>query len=212
MSQSLPALLSTLFLGACSIVGIREGTEEPRYTVVQTVGRVEIRQYGQRLAAETEIDADEMASRREGFERLAAYIFGKNHANADIAMTAPVAQASAQRSQNIAMTAPVSQTRDAAGRWRVRFYMPAKYTEATLPRPLDPRVEIVTVPPETVAVWRYSGARDPEAVARAGRELLAGLEGSGWAPVGAPVAWFYDPPWTIPPLRRNEAAVVVTRP
>lgn len=28
-------------------------------------------------------------------------------------------------------------------------------------------------------------------------------------PDGPPVAWFYDPPWTIPMLRRNEIAVPV---
>ena len=28
---------------------------------------------------------------------------------------------------------------------------------------------------------------------------------------GDPVVWFYDPPWTLPPLRRNEVAVRVTR-
>ena len=27
--------------------------------------------------------------------------------------------------------------------------------------------------------------------------------------IGDPVAWFYDPPWTLPFLRRNEIAVPV---
>ncbi|PRC49286.1 heme-binding protein, partial [Mycobacterium sp. ITM-2017-0098] len=27
-----------------------------------------------------------------------------------------------------------------------------------------------------------------------------------------PVAWFYDPPWTLPFRRRNEVAVAVTPP
>jgi hypothetical protein len=35
------------------------------------------------------------------------------------------------------------------------------------------------------------------------------LAGSGWQPAGAAEAWFYDPPWTIPALRRNEIAVPV---
>jgi hypothetical protein len=39
---------------------------------------------------------------------------------------------------------------------------------------------------------------------------MKGLAGSKWQPQGEPVAWFYDPPWTLPPLRRNEAAVPVT--
>jgi hypothetical protein len=28
-------------------------------------------------------------------------------------------------------------------------------------------------------------------------------------PTGTPIAWFYDPPWTIPFRRRNEIAVPV---
>jgi hypothetical protein len=39
--------------------------------------------------------------------------------------------------------------------------------------------------------------------------LLDRLAGSGWTAAGSPVAWFYDPPWTIPALRRNEVAVIV---
>jgi len=38
---------------------------------------------------------------------------------------------------------------------------------------------------------------------------LAALQSTRWRPSGTPVAWFYDPPWTIPALRRNEVAVPV---
>ena len=41
------------------------------------------------------------------------------------------------------------------------------------------------------------------------REVLRLLQGSGWSPTGDPVSWFYDPPWTLPFLRRNEVAVPV---
>lgn len=39
--------------------------------------------------------------------------------------------------------------------------------------------------------------------------LQQGLDGTNWTPSGAPVAYFYDPPWTLPFLRRNEVAVPV---
>jgi len=39
--------------------------------------------------------------------------------------------------------------------------------------------------------------------------LARALEGSPWIAVGEPVALFYDPPWTLPFLRRNEVAVRV---
>ena len=204
------SLLSSIALSACSAVGIRSGTEEPRYTVLQAQGPLEIRQYGSRLAAETEVTGSEYAARSDGFRRVARYIFGANSTQASIAMTAPVAQAGG--SSRIAMTAPVGQDQPAPGVWRIRFFMPANYTEANLPRPDDPEVKIVSVPAETYGVYRYTGSTSPAATATASREVLQRLEGSGWAPTGQPVAWFYDPPWTLPFLRRNEAAVTVARP
>jgi hypothetical protein len=205
MSRSLIAALSSVLLAGCSVVGIREGTEEPKFQVVEHVGDIEIRSYGARIAAETTIEADEEAARNAGFRRLAGYIFGGNTAKTSIAMTAPVAQSS----ETIAMTAPVAQARDDAGRWTIRFFMPASATMATLPTPTDPEVRLVAVPPQTIAVLRFTGARDADAVQAKRTALLSGLEGTKWQPQGVPVAWFYDPPWTIPFLRRNEVAVPV---
>ena len=199
------SLLSALAVSACSVVGIRSGTEEPRYTVVQSDGPVEIRRYEPRLAAETEVAGSEVGARGDGFRRLAGFIFGGNTAKASIAMTAPVSQAGTA----IAMTAPVASQQAGPGRWRIRFFMPASYTEATLPRPDDPAIQIVAVPAQTFAVYRYSGSTSPEATAEAARELMRRLPSTRWTPTAAPVAWFYDPPWTIPFLRRNEAAVAV---
>ena len=210
MKPNLLPLLSSLLLTGCSVVGIRSGTEEPHYTVVEHLGALEIRQYGPRLAAETVVDGNELSSRSAGFRRLAGYIFGANTAKGSIAMTAPVAQEAGSRT--IEMTAPVVQDQAGPGQWRIRFFMPAQYTLETLPRPNDPAVHIVAVPPQTYGVYRYTGSIDPAATAEARRELLRLLEGSGWSPTGEPVAWFYDPPWTLPFLRRNEAAVAVARP
>ncbi len=142
MAARLPAILSSLLLGACSVVGIRSGTEEPRFEVVDRVGEVEIRRYAPRIAAETTVPGEEDAARTEGFRRLAGYIFGGNARRDRIAMTAPVAQA---RGERIAMTAPVAQAGDAGG-WRIRFFMPAGYSMDTLPVPDDARVTLVEVP------------------------------------------------------------------
>ncbi|MBV8612248.1 MAG: heme-binding protein [Acetobacteraceae bacterium] len=206
MLARLTTLLAGASLAACSVIGVR-GAEEPRYQVVERVGAVEVRQYGPRIAAETAVPGGEMDARYAGFRRLADYIFGDNRSRAEIAMTAPVAQ----QKQTIAMTAPVAQARDAAGQWVIRFFMPAKYTMETLPQPLNPAVRLVAVPGETVAVLRFSGSTAPEAVATRQDALLRALADSTWRPEGTPVAWFYDPPWTLPPFRRNEVAVPVAR-
>jgi hypothetical protein len=205
MASRIAAVLSSAGLAACSVVGVRDA-EEPRYAVVGRVGEIEIRQYGERIAAETTIAGPQRDALSDGFRRLAGYIFGANQGEKKIAMTAPVAQ---QQGSKIAMTAPVAQVQTESGEWVERFFMPSQYTLETLPRPTDPNVRLVTVPPETYAVLRFSGgAREPEMQAK-GRALLAALAGSAWEPVGAPVAWYYDPPWTLPWWRRNEAAVQV---
>lgn len=218
-SGPIAAVLSGLLLSACSTFGIRTGTEQPAYTVIErpngTGEAVEIRRYAPRLAAEVTVEGDEAAARSAGFRTLAAYIFGENRQRADIAMTAPVAQAPAGAADGevegeaIAMTAPVAQARGGEGDWVVRFFMPAKYSRATLPAPNDPRIAIVELPEETMAAVRFSGRRDPEAVDAATRALQQGLGGTGWSPSGIPVAYFYDPPWTLPFLRRTEVVVPV---
>lgn len=192
-------LLLAPLLAACSVFGMRSGTEEPAFTIV-SAGQVEIRRYAPRLVAEIEVEGDEAAARNQAFRPLAAYIFGENEAAERIGMTAPVAQAGSER---IGMTAPVAQS-GADGRWRVGFFMPARYTEATLPRPRNAAITIRTVPAAEIAVLRFSGLPSPASVADATTRLRAALEGSEWVATGEGGAWFYDPPWTLGPLRRNE--------
>ena len=202
MLPRLCATASVLWLGACSVVGVRSGTEEPAFEILGTEAGLEIRRYGARLAAETRVEADEMAARSEGFSRLAGYIFGGNAGASRIAMTAPVAQAGAR----IAMTAPVAQASGADSQ-SIRFFLPSALRDP--PAPKDARVRIVEVPGETVAVYRFTGSIAPDAIAAARARLLAALPATRWVAAGEPVTWFYDPPWTIPTLRRNEIAIPV---
>jgi hypothetical protein len=194
-----------LALAGCSVFGIRSGTPEPAYQVIAKAGPAEIRQYAPRLAASVTLPGDELQARYQGFRRLASYIFGANTGKTSISMTAPVAQSSAK----IAMTAPVAQTRNSTGSWTITFYMPANYTMATLPKPADPGILIHTLPASTAAVIRFSGIPGTTPVAREQAALLQALSRSDWVAIGEPVAWFYDPPWTLPWCRRNEVAVPV---
>ena len=206
------AIISGLLSAGCSVFGIRN-EQTPAYTVEKTIGpndaRVELRRYGPRLAAEATVAGSEISARSQGFQILAGYIFGGNASKASIDMTAPVAQSNADRGQSIDMTAPVAQSRADDGQWRIRFFMPAKYTLDTLPRPTNPAVAIVTVPAETVAVLRYSGSISAGSVQAEKQRLMDVVTSSGLVTTSTPFSWFYDPPWTLPPLRRNEAAVLV---
>lgn len=211
MRQGLFAILTGTVLAGCSVIGVRSGLEQPAYTVLATIGeQVEVRRYGPRLSAETTVPAtaDEEA-RGAAFRLLAGYIFGANRAKAEIAMTAPVATERA--SQTIAMTAPVATSADASG-LTMRFFLPASLSLATAPVPDDARVRLHEVPGDTLAVLRFSG-RPTEARIAAETARLGEIVGSttSWRAAGIPSAMFYDPPWTVPFLRRNEVALPVAQ-
>ena len=74
-----------------------------------------------------------------GFRRLFDYISGNNRSRQSIEMTAPVTQA--PNSEKIEMTAPVTQEKQ-AGRFRITFLMPSRFSMQTLPQPLDEKVRL----------------------------------------------------------------------
>jgi hypothetical protein len=206
MTRRTSILLLAPVLSGCTLFGIRSGYEQPSYDLTDEIGDVEIRSYGPRLVAQTIVDADdEMTARSVAFRILAAYIFGDNTAQEEIAMTTPVAVE--RQSAKIDMTTPVETTVIDGGRYAMRFFLPSRYTLDTVPAPTDPRVQLAVAPANMLAVLRFSGSRRPQAVAKHGEELLRVLAETKWRPAGRPFSLFYDPPWTIAFLRRNEVAV-----
>lgn len=201
-------MVAALLTAGCSVFGVRSGTEQVPYEVVARLSeQTEIRRYPQRVAAEVRWHAD-TGGRGEAFGTLFRYIQGANRAEQKVAMTAPVENS--DTSQNIAMTAPVEATESDEGR-RMRFFLPARYTMQSAPQPTDDRVELIGLSAQTVAVRRYTGSTGDREADRQQAALLDTLADSAWRPVGAPMAYYYDPPWTLPFLRRNEAAVAVER-
>jgi hypothetical protein len=182
--------------------------EQPSFELLDVVGPIEIRRYGERLAAETDMGPGSgiEAEQESAFMALAAFIFGQNRGGPAVAMTAPVSVE--EVTAPIAMTAPVAMEPGEGGRI-MRFFMPAEYTLETIPRPGDNLVSIVTVPAQTLAVLGFSGEADDQQVAERKAALLAGLVGSNWEPAGEPGFFGYDPPMTPPEQRRNEVVVEV---
>jgi hypothetical protein len=184
--------------------------EEPRYDVIDRLAdQVEIRRYGPRLAAQVEFPATGEVGRNEAFQLLFAYIAGANRTAASgsdrIAMTVPVEVHDRER---VAMTVPV-QTSQANGLVRMRFFLPAKFSRENAPTPVDDRVRLITAPAETIAILRYSGSGIDRAQRQA--ELTGALAASPWRPSGEPYTLNYDAPFTLPFLRRNEAAAAVEK-
>lgn len=181
--------------------------EEPRYEVLHRYAGLEVRGYAASVVAETRVKGAYRESLNQGFRTLARYIFGGNLGAREIAMTAPVnLQQAAQPGAKIAMTAPVGHARADDG-WVITFTMPASYTLASLPRPIDPQVSLHEVPAHKVAALRFSGWVSEELAERKKQELLAQLRQEQLVPAGEPVLAQYDPPWVLPFLRRNEVLI-----
>jgi hypothetical protein len=187
-------IAAALILSGCSVFGMRGGTETPDYDVAATLaGGVEIRRYGERLAAETAVQAT-AGARNDAFRRLADYIFGGNAAERKIAMTTPVATAARPpggREDTASLPAPVAAEAH-GGALVMRFFLPREIDPGAAPPPRDPRVRLVKVPAETLAVLRFSGRPSDARVVEWTDELLAALAQAAIEPQGQPQAFFYD--------------------
>lgn len=198
--NKLISLISTIFLSGCSVVGIRTA-EEPNYQVLQDYGHIQIRHYPALLIAETEVNADYNNSSNQAFKRLAGYIFGENKKQQKMSMTAPVLQQ--PQEETLDMTAPVFQQKNGSA-WRMAFVLPEAYALSTAPEPLDPEILIKEIPNKNIAVLQYSGTLSEQGIVEQSEELNNWLINKGYAPLSPPRSAAYDPPWTLPFLRRNE--------
>jgi hypothetical protein len=183
--------------------------EKPTYSVVQSEGEFELRQYASHIVAETYVEGDFEEVGSKGFRRLADYIGGKNKKKASISMTAPVNQR--PESEKIEMTAPVTQE-PSNQRWRITFLMPSVYTMETLPTPDDDRIVLRREKPKIVAAIRYSGTWSKERYEVHERKLNDWIDRNGWEVIGAPVWARYNPPFMPWFLRRNEILMPVRIP
>jgi hypothetical protein len=182
------------------------GLEGPAYTVVKSFDEYEIRDYQGYTVASTVMNPigepykeGNLSSNGAAFNALAAYLFGANTAGKAMEMTTPVTTTSLGE---------------------MRFYL----AEAEAPKPLDQgmydtgAVQIVDIPPARLAVRKFTGFVTEGEVSRQKDVLLNNLALDGIeidVPHGAVVPhviFQYNPPYTVPMIRRNEIAVPVQSP
>lgn len=179
--------------------------EQPDYKLVMSEGNIEIRDYEPIILAQVEVSGERKQAISEGFKILADYIFGNNTSNNKMEMTAP---ATNKLSEKMAMTAPVLQEHD-VDKWKVRFVMPKKYSLETLPKPNSKDVVLISLPARRFAVIRFSGLADDETIKQHTDELKTYILAETLKPIGEPILAFYNPPWTLPFLRRNEVMIEI---
>mmetsp|Transcript_12999 Transcript_12999/g.17873 ORF Transcript_12999/g.17873 Transcript_12999/m.17873 type:complete len:476 (-) Transcript_12999:105-1532(-) len=192
-----------------------EGLAGPKYKVVGKGEGYELREYEGYTVASTSMSKvgeaysmDDITSGGAAFNALAAYLFGANDEGKSMEMTTPVSTTSAGE---------------------MRFYLKndGVTTDKPFPNPFTEdddgfnekgAVKVVEVPPARLAVARFTGFVTEGEVARQKDALLSHLAADGVeidVPHGAVVphvVFQYNPPYTIPIVRRNEIAVPVVAP
>ncbi|WP_157049316.1 SOUL family heme-binding protein [Psychrobacter urativorans] len=195
-------------------------TEEPNYTILVKTEDFELRRYDAQIVAQTWVTGDQDAASRQGFKILADYIFGNNvsysgaASSSKISMTAPVMMqpqavnenASKGEPSKIAMTAPVMMKQE-DNKWRMQFIMPSHYTMQTLPKPNNPDITIAELPVKTYAVIKFSGLAGTQKVEAKTKELQTWMQSQKLVGTAEPELARYNPPWTLPFMRRNEIMI-----
>lgn len=189
---------------------IAMATEEPKFVLLEKDQSFELRAYAPKIIAEVEVDGDMSEASSKGFRLIADFIFGNNTAQSGksekISMTAPVAIKPS--SEKISMTAPVGLQQAGKG-WRVYFVMPSQYSLETLPKPNNPSINIKLIPSQKFAVVRFSGLVDEDKLESKFAELNQWITSRNLKSLGNPELARYNPPWTLPFLRRNELMMEV---
>lgn len=164
--------------------------ESVPYSVVKKEGNIEIRDYGEIRVAETAVEGNRKDASNEAFSILFDYIQGNNLDN-----------------KKIPMTIPVYQWQGAEGKWHLAFYM-AQDGETPLPRNHD--IQLRQIPSRTMASIRFSGTMREKKVRAYEAKLRQYLTTYEIAYEENPIYAYYNSPFSLWFLRRNEILYLLT--
>ncbi len=200
------SLLMILPLGACSMFGHNAGVKEPPYKLLQQEKPFEVREYPSIVMATTMSEGGFGNSQNDSFQRLFGYISGKNEARTEITMTAPVLMK--PEPVEIPMTAPVLMQNQGQG-WSMSFVLPVEYRLDNAPKPLDSKVYLEEKKNVKFAVVKFSGLFSESNFKQNMQKLEEWMKKQNLTANGPALRAGYNPPWTIPALKRNEILVPV---
>lgn len=166
--------------------------EEPRYKVLDMEDEKEIRQYEKMTLATLTVSGTYETAMREGFKRLAHYIFGENAKSEEMSMTTPIFE---ETNGNLLT---------------MSFILPRGINVATAPTPLDHSITISEKPAHKAAVIWYTGGNDLKKVREKSEELYQWIHSKVEINAVGPLKIAqYDAPISLPFFRRNELQVEV---
>ncbi|KAI5084433.1 hypothetical protein GOP47_0000602 [Adiantum capillus-veneris] len=185
------------------------------YQVLRREKNYEVREVQSYVVAETTMPGRsgfDFYGSSQGFNTLAAYLFGKNLKKEEMEMTTPVLMSRIQsEGEKMEMTTPVISQQTDGGQWKMAFVMPSKYGD-NVPLPIDKSVTTKRVPSKVVAVTAFSGYVTDDMVKAREQELRKFLERDPKLQVKesaqAEISQF-NPPFTLPFMRRNEISIEV---
>jgi hypothetical protein len=185
--------LCVMALSGCSVFG-HSGVEIAPYEVLEKEDALELRHY-ERLVLVTTAMPTGMNEQSDPFYKLFDYISGKNESTKEIPMTAPVF---------------LDQTDETTE--SMSFVLPESFSIETAPIPKDPAVKLEEIVDYTVAAITFSGSLNQDTINTHKIILEEWIARKGFEKRGAAKAAGYNPPFTIPALRRNELLIPVIRP
>ena len=199
------SIVTVVLFGLSAVGPVMSHVEQPNYQIISSDRNIEIRQYPPMIIAKVISQGERKAAINQGFKVLADYIFGNNIQNQSLSMTAVV---TLDKSEKIAMTAPVTQ-KSHGENWLTYFIMPKKYAFETLPRPNNAEVVLEEVSAKKMAVIRFSGTNTNPNILKHENQLISYLQEKRMQALSLPAYAFYNPPWTLPFLRRNEVMIEI---
>ena len=179
--------------------------EEPDYQVLQSELNIEIRLYKPMIIAEVNVEGIRKDAIRDGFRLIADYIFGNNTNGSRTKIPGR-----AKNGLKIPMTAPVQQ-QSTGKSWQISFVMPSKYTIDSLPEPKNDRVKLKEILSKKFIVIQFSGKISNENLAEHEKQLMNYIKAKDFKTYGSPKYAFYNPPWTLTFMRRNEVMLEINK-
>lgn len=194
-------------VGVVSVAGI----ETPKYKVVEMHDGYEVRDYAAHIVAEVTMEGKFQESMNGGFRKIADYILGnygpkvakEGQAGAEkIAMTAPVLEQESPSEKVDDGARPRTGEHGEKAHCRIRDAQPihARFVAETEQQ----RSEAPRSPTEEIRRHHILRLVDAEKAAEMKAKLRELLAKDKVETVGEPLLAQYNPPWTPPPMRRNE--------
>lgn len=184
--------LMLLAVGFFFVSNSRAATPTATYKTIKREGDFELRAYETLHLAKVTLPASDKRSKNMdgSFMKLFRFIDGQNERAEKISMTTPVIVEHGEKESSMS------------------FVMPETTLAKGLPKPKG-EVKLDQIPSVKIAALRFSGVSNGKKEAEQLARLQAWMNQEKLTPELTPLFAFYDPPWTLGFMRRNEVLIRV---